>query len=81
MCTFKWMLLPFCVTTATASGASRRKQGCQVTVQGHHWMLLVADMASRSVAVLNSITGVPSYTLAGNHVIELFRSVDQIQII
>jgi len=41
---------------------------------------LVTEMASRSVAVLNSITGVPSYTLAGNHFIELFRSVDQFKL-
>lgn len=77
MKTFRFIFLPLCVTIKRRY--TPYSKTCSVTVmgpdtlQGCHWMLLVADTANHTVSVLNSLPDADSYTTAANRYMILFK--------
>jgi hypothetical protein len=62
MSSFALIMIPICVTRSRANG-----------VVCNHWMLLVANTATQSVSILNSVPNARSFACAAETYVAMFR--------
>ena len=72
MSTFRYIMMPLCVVNSRDL-ARMKASNVQCDFYGKHWMLLVADTASLTVCVINSVKSAKSYSDAADNYIHLFK--------